>query len=139
MPTMVLLSERSQATRLGAAINLHPEFIIPEGYMLSWEHHFLDLKGELKNAVLIHGKAKILATVIANSLVVRIESPNVKDLMESIELVILYVGGKVITFDSTSTNCSFVVGIRNDYKWVSSWIARSFRTLRQRLGFKIAV
>ena len=141
MATMVLLDNNGEKVRtLGSIINPNPDLVIPQGWILSWENQFMEVTAtdRLKNAVLTHGKARVLVNVVMQTLVVRIESPNVRDLVEAIDLMVQYVGGEVATFSPSAANNSFVGGIKNDLVFLRNMAVRAIRSLRQRTGFKIA-
>src|SRR3989339_183072 len=141
MATMVLLDNNGEKVRtLGSIINPNPDLVIPQGWMLSWENQFMEVTAtdRLKNAVLTHGKALVLVNVVMQTLVVRIESPNVRDLVEAIDLMVQYVGGEVATCSPSAANNSFVGGIKNDLVFLRNMAVRAIRSLRQRTGFKIA-
>jgi len=141
MATMVLLDNNGEKVRtLGSIINPNPDLVIPQGWMLSWENQFMEVlaKDHLNNAVLTHGKALVLVTAMMSTVVVRIESPNVKDLVEAIDLVTRYLGGEVATFSPNAANNSFIGGIKNDLIFLWGKTTQAIRSLRQRIGFKIA-
>ena len=140
MASMVLLDSNSNMVRrLGSVVSLSPQFVLPDGWYVSWEHQFLEPKiDRLEDAVLTHGNARILVTRVLSSIVVRIESPVVKDMMESIELVVQYAGGKVGAFDLAPHMNSFVGGVWNDLQLLYQKIRLAITSLRQRIGFMIA-
>ena len=134
MASMVLLNERCvKYVVLGSKISLPPGYEVPAGYLLSWEHHFDRFQKKTQDSLIIHGKARIfLEGGILGT--VRIESPDAKDFLEAIELMIRYMGGKISTFDLLPTTNSFVLGVANDATRLYQLVRGVFRLIRQKAG-----
>ena len=129
-------SEGQKEVMLGPVISLPPRYEVPSGKLLSWEHQFLTVASDKqKDAVLMHGKARIFVSLVMTSLIVRIESPRAGDLLGAIEFMVKYLGGMVATFNppppaSPDTN-SFVAGVRNDLMRLWYWVRSVTPFLRQ--------
>lgn len=140
MATMVLLDDKGKIhDKLGYGVNINPKLTVPKGWMLSWQHHFMKPTCPIEDTILHHGDSKVLISTVLSTLMARIESPSAKEMSETIELVMQYMGGRIQTFDIHPNSTSFVSGVRNDLHALWQKISAGFKKFRQKIGFGIAV
>lgn len=150
MASLFIVSADGKSTRsqIAVATNLgHLEYKMHSSEMLSWQEYypFASYKlPEFRPHLISVGEAKIYMTIgvrdgACSALIVRIESPTVRDLERAIPLMLEYIGGKIVTFDlNPVAPNSFIGGVANDFRRLKEWLKRGIRVARQWIGFRIA-
>lgn len=147
MSSLVLINrDGSTERKLACSTTLPTGFELPEGHMLSWEEQpvatgiWEESTKYRAPEIIRHKKATACLRFLHPTVVIRIESPVADDLFELRDILILFIGGKVIgdvkmPIENTP---SFIAGVAGDIKRLRIRISAILTSIKQRIGMKLA-